>query len=198
MLRFALGAGGRASLRSPDGGSPSRVTEDGVRGAAAELADSGAVGSGIAGATGLGVLSVVAGDGCSAAPGAYTRAATEAKPNTSPAAAAATIVQRERTGRCDSGSFAVSDTLDTYGASLSGALLGGGNDSSTRGTDLAGGAHALLLTGVGIARNVIFSFAVGTADWGCGSSSGGGGGMLERKRGICSDCGASPPRTTTA
>lgn len=166
MLRLALGAGGRDSLRSLDDGSLSRVTEDGVRGAAAELADSGAAGSGVAGATRPGVLRVVAGDGCSAAPGAYTRAATEAKPNTSPAAAAATIVQRERPGRSDSGPFAVSDTLDTYGASLSGALLGGGNDSIARGTDLAGGAHALLLTGVGIARNVIFSLAVGSADRG--------------------------------
>jgi hypothetical protein len=66
-----------------------------------------------------------------------------------------------------------------------------------RGTDL-GGAHALLLTGVGIARSVIFSLALGSSGSGSGSGSGGGGGMLERKRGMCSDCGASPPRTTTA
>jgi hypothetical protein len=197
MVRFALGAG-RAGLRSPDDSSVSGVTEDGVRGAAAEGADSGAAGDVVAGAKGRGVLSVVAGDGCSAAPGVNTRVATEAKPSTSPAAAAATIVQRDRRGRSDSALLAVSETLDTYGASLSGALLGGGNDSTTRGTDFGGAQAALLLTGVGIARSVIFSLAVGGSGSRSGSGSSGGGGMLERKRGMCSDCGASPPRTTTA
>jgi hypothetical protein len=93
--------------------------------------------------------------------------------------------------------LADSETLDTYGASLRGALLGGGNDS-TLGIDRSGGANALLLTGVGIARKVTFSLAVSGTASGWTSASGGGGGMLERKRGMCSDCGASPPRTTTA
>ena len=44
--------------------------------------------------------------------------------------------------------------------------------------------------GVGIARKVIFSLADGT-----GSLTGGGGGKLERRTGMCSDSGASPPRT---
>jgi hypothetical protein len=98
MVRFALGGAGRVGFRSSDESSLSGVTEGGVRGAAAELADLGSAG-GAAGAATAGVLSVAAGDGCCAAPGVYTRAATEAKPSTSPAAAAATIVQRERPGR---------------------------------------------------------------------------------------------------
>ena len=62
-----------------------------------------------------------------------------------------------------------------------------GSDSTAAGTDSTAvgterrRAAALLLTGVGIARNVIFSLALG------GSGSGGGGGMLERKSGMCSD-----------
>lgn len=59
-------------------------------------------------------------------------------------------------------------------------------------------AAALLLTGVGIARNVIFSLTLGGPGSCLGSDAGGGGGMLERKSGMCSDWGASPPRTTTA
>ena len=64
-----------------------------------------------------------------------------------------------------------------------------GNDSTAAGADSTAvgterrRAAALLLTGVGIARNVIFSLALG----GSGSGSGGGGGMLERKSGMCSD-----------
>ena len=113
MLRFALGVAGRVSLRSPGTGSSSGVAEDGARGAVAERADAGAADGALTGAMAPVALSVVAGDGCSAAPGVYTRAATEAKPNTSPAAAAATIVQRERPGRCDVGPLAVSETLET-------------------------------------------------------------------------------------
>jgi hypothetical protein len=198
MLRFALGAGARVGLRSPDESSFSGVAEAFVRNVAFDLAGLGATGGVAPGDAGAGALSVTAGDGCAAAPGAYTRAATDAKPSTRPAAAAATIVQRERPGRCDPGLLDVSDTrdtLDTYGASLSGAWLGGGTDSMTAGTDLRGCcAHALLLTGVGMARNVTFSLALS----GVGSDGGGGGGMLERNRGMCSDWGASPPRTTTA
>lgn len=196
MLRFALGVAARVGLRSPDDSSFSGVAEAGVRSVAFDLAGLGATGGVAPGDAGAGALSVAAGDGCAAAPGAYTRAATEAKPSTRPAAAAATIVQRERPGRCDPGPLDVSDareTLDTYGASLSGAWLGGGADSMTGGTDLRGCALALLLTGVGMARNVTFSLALSGA-----GSDGGGGGMLERNRGMCSDWGASPPRTTTA
>jgi hypothetical protein len=177
MVRFALGGAGRVGFRSSDESSASGITEGGVGGAAIELTDLGAAADVTAGATTPGVLSVVAGDGCCAAPGTYTRAATEAKPNTSPAAAAATIVQRERGGHCDAGPLADSETLDTYGASLRGALLGGGDDS-TFGIDRSGDANAWLLTGVGIARNVTFSLAA--SGTGSASASGGGGGMLER------------------
>ena len=194
MLRFALGVAGRVGFRSLDDSSLSGVAEGGGRGAAVELAGAGlaTAGSGAAGRA----LSVGARAGCAAAPGAYTRAATEANPNRSPAAAAATIVQRERRGRSDSGALDVSETLDTNGASLSGALLGGGNESMTGRTKLTDDAAALLLTGVGLARSVTFSLALGGA--GSLSGAGGGGGMLERKSGMCSDWGASPPRTTTA
>lgn len=106
MLRFALGGGERGGFRSPD--EKSGVADGGVRGAASELAGLGETGGVAAGA-----LRVVAGVGCPAALGAYTRAATEAKPSTSPAAAAAKIVQRERPGRCDCGPLAGSEKLDT-------------------------------------------------------------------------------------
>jgi len=72
-----------------------------------------------------------------------------------------------------------------------------GADSTAGGIDLSG-ADALLLTGVGIARKVAFSLTLGDAGVGAGSDTGGGGGALERKRGMCSVWGASPPRTTTA
>jgi hypothetical protein len=48
-------------------------------------------------------------------------------------------------------------------------------------------AAALLLTGVGIARNVIFSLTLAGSGSISGSDAGGGGGMLERSRGMCSD-----------
>src|SRR4051812_39873877 len=105
MVRLALGGAERVGLRSPDDSSLSRVSDDGACGAGVGLADLGAAGV-IAAATGPGVLSVAAGDGCAGAPGASTRGATEARPNMRPAAAAATIVQRERTGRCDAGPLA--------------------------------------------------------------------------------------------
>lgn len=60
--------------------------------------------------------------------------------------------------------------------------MAAGTDSVAVGTERRRAA-ALLLKGVGIARNVIFSLALG----GSGSGSGGGGGMLERKSGMCSD-----------
>ena len=127
-----------------------------------------------------------------------TLAATEAKPRMSPAAAAATIVQRDREGR---GGSAASSGLVTNGASLrgarlEGAWLGGGSESLTTGTELASATSTWGAGGVGVgmARKVIFSFALGTA----GSLAGGGGGTLERSTGMCSDTGASPPRTTTA
>lgn len=108
MLRFALGVGERGGFRSPDETSVSAVADGGVRGAASELAGLGETGSVAAGA-----LRVAAGEGCPAAPGAYTRAATETKPSTRPAAAAAKIVQRGRAGRCDSGRLAGCEKLDT-------------------------------------------------------------------------------------
>ena len=105
MLRFALGGGVRGGFRSPD--EKSGVAEGCVRGAASELAGLGET------AVAAGALRVVAGVGWPAALGAYTRAATEANPSTSPAAAAAKIVQRERPGRCDCGPLAGSEKLDT-------------------------------------------------------------------------------------
>jgi hypothetical protein len=198
MLRFALGCARRAGvdLRSLGADASSAL----VAGADAEGATAGAslVAGGVTKGGAAGALSGAAGAGCAAGPKACRRAATEARPNSRPAAAAATIVQRERPiTRCDSGPLGASDTLDTNGASLSGAWLGGGNDSNADGST-AGGTLATtaarLLTGVGIARNVIFSLALG----GSGSGAGGGGGMLERNSGMCSDCGASPTRTTTA
>src|SRR4051812_27759522 len=117
------------------------------------------------------------------------RAATEAKPSNKPAAAATTIAQREpRPFRSPRPLGTDNSTLATTAASL-----GGGNDSVTFGKDEASGAVGAGL-GVGIARSVIFSLALG----GGGTLGGGGGGKLERASGISSDCGASPPRTTTA
>lgn len=94
-----------------------------------------------------------------------------------------------------------------------GASLGGGADSSTGGNMVVEADAALTGTssntmdamrgvmgtatggvGVGMARSVIFSLKL----TGGSSLAGGGGGKLERATGMCSDNGASPPRTTTA
>lgn len=138
MLRFALGVAGRGGLRSPDESSLTGVAEGALRACVAEAAGLAAARA-VADGEDDGAPSVAPGEGCSAAPGEYTRTATEASPKTRPAAAAAKIVQRERPGRCEAGPD-VSMTLATYGASLSGAWLDGGSDSMTGGTDLTGGA----------------------------------------------------------
>ena len=114
------------------------------------------------------------------------RAMTDANPSSKPAPAAATIVQREPRARRDTGASASgSRTLATTAASL-----GGGSDSTTGGTEATGGR-----LGVGIARSVIFSLALG----GGGTlDAGAAGRKLERATGMSSHVGASPPRTTTA
>jgi len=196
MLRFALGAGGRAGLGSErwllgaDGAAPPR--------AALESARMGEACAG-GGATAT-AARVSAGGGCSAALGRPSFTATDTKPSKSPAAAAATIVQREPIGRAARGAVDGSSELVTNGASLSGArldgaMLDGGSDSRAGGANVGGSAVTAGAggVGVGIARKVIFSLADGT-----GSLTGGGGGKLERRTGMCSDSGASPPRTTTA
>lgn len=197
MVRFALGAGGRA-------GFCSTRWLLGV-GAAARLrvtAESTSNGDGWAGpGVAAAAVDVSTGDGWTLAVGALSFSATDTRPSNNPAAAAATIVQREPIGRRERGPADDSSVLVTNGASLSGArlegaLLGGGCDStfgagaldSSAATFGAGGV------GVGMARKVIFSLAGN----GAGSLTGGGGGTLERMSGMCSDSGASPPRTTTA
>ncbi|MES1182431.1 MAG: hypothetical protein ABUL60_01380 [Myxococcales bacterium] len=199
MLRFALGAAGRAGL-----GSERWLLGAGGAAcfrAAAESASSGEGGAG--GGVTATAARVSAGGGCSAALGRPSLTATDTKPSKSPAAAAATIVQREPIGRAARGAVDGSSELVTNGASLSGArlegaMLGGGSDSSAGGAKVGGSGGSAVTAGaggvgVGIARNVIFSLADGT-----GSLTGGGGGKLERRSGMCSDSGASPPRTTTA
>ena len=113
----------------------------------------------------------------------------------SPAAAAATIVQRELLGRCGAGG----GKLATSGASLSGPWLGGGDGSVADSAAGASDSEACTTdemrggVGVGMARSVTFSALLGTT-----GSLGGGGGRLERRRGMSSDSGASPPRPTVA
>lgn len=145
-------------------------------------------------------MNVSAAGGGTLAVGALSFTATDTRPSNNPAAAAATIVQREPIGRRERGPADDSSVLVTNGASLNGArlegaLLGGGSDS-TFGAGAVGSADTFGAggVGVGIARNVIFSLAGN----GAGSLTGGGGGKLERRTGMCSDSGASPPRTTTA
>lgn len=187
MLRFALGTASRKARESA--GARSRGS---CNAGAAE-----ALGRGEALATvGTDVLarlassSTGAGCGCTSAAGAgwRTRAATDTKPRLSPAAAAATIVQRDPAPRRETGAPDDSRELATNGASL-----GGGTDSITRGS-ASTGASAFGVGGVGIARSVVFSLTRKDA----GSLGGGGGGKLERAIGIASESGASPPRTTTA
>jgi hypothetical protein len=193
MLRLGLAAAERAGFDSFRARSELGAGAATARLGDAELAKPAA---GVGSAEGVG--SVAARGGCAAAPDPLSFAATEARPRISPAAAAATIVQREPVGRCDGGGFDdVSSALVTSGASLSGArldgaVLGGASESMAMAAELDG-TSAWGAGGVGMARNVIFSFALGGA-----GSFGGGGGMLERSSGMCSDSGASPPRTTTA
>ena len=112
-----------------------------------------------------------------------------------PAAAAATIVQRELLGRGGAGG----GRLATSGASLSGPWLGGGSDSvaasapGANDSDAGETAEMRGGGGVGMARSVTFSALLGAT-----GSLGGGGGKLERRRGMSSESGASPARTTVA
>ena len=146
------------------------------------------------------------------------RATTEPRPSSSPAAAAAAMVQRERPARCDAGprDARSRELATTKGASLSGAWLDGGGDwfaafaDSPESPSGAGGGFERR----GIAGNVGCSLpcnAAGSLDPDSLDADsldvasldaawlvGGGGGQLERKSGMCSDSGASPPRTTTA
>ena len=149
--------------------------------------------------------------GSAALCGARTFIATDAKPKINPAAAAATIVQREPVrrdrGAADSGPFV---------CATNGASLGGGDDSITATpmlesvrmfalvfalvpactlVRLVPAPRASRVPGRAIVRSVICSLALS----GAGSTlAGGGGGTLERASGMCSDSGTSPTRTTTA
>lgn len=196
-MRLALGAAGRPEvcgarwLLGAGADAPLRATAESTS------AGDGDAGLGAA-ATGA---SVSPGEACAPALGAPSFTATDTRPSNNPAAAAATIVQRDPIGRRERGPADDSSVLVTKGASLSGArlegtLLGGGRES-TFGAGTLGSSAATFGAGgvgVGIARNVIFSLAGS----GAGSLTGGGGGKLERRSGMCSDSGASPPRTTTA
>lgn len=183
MLRFAPGLAARGALGSGETRSSAAAREDaaGAFDPAEALAETGA---GVAGApTDAGLDKSSPAWGCAATPAARIRPATEAKPSSKPAVAAATIIQREPRPRRDVEARVLATTA---------ASLGGGSESTTAGREGASSPAGGGL-GVGIARSVIFSLAL----TGAGTLAGGGG-QLERARGMSSDSGALPPRTTTA
>lgn len=187
MLRFAPGVAVREALGSFE--TRSSVGPGGDAGGTFDRAEALAETAAAAGpaptAASCGNSSPVR--GCAATLVARMRAATVTNPNSKPATAAATIIQREPRPRRGV------RVLDPRALATTAPSLGGGSESTTAGRVGASGAAGGGL-GVGIARSVIFSLALG----GGGTLGGDGGGKLERARGMSSDSGALPPRTTTA
>jgi len=124
---------------------------------------------------------------------ARMRTATDARPSTTPIMAAATIGRRDRRdfreeGASWSGALVTNGESLRGGAGSEGCATGAGARATSPSSEMRGKALAL-----GIAGNVAMSSGLGA-----GGPLGAVGGTLGRARGMLSEWGTSPWRTTTA